>query len=1149
MAETPSDAQRRLDELRTELSSLTISQEIASNEAALAPETESAINMTTGGSSFEREDQRRKKRVLTLKDEIAKLEAELASGADSLTSSAAIGPQGFPSDAPQPDSPGFNAQSDVQASLGSGQPPSGGAGETSTDEEPNRRPRSGTGLPVSHPVALVDGRYARVADLLVLQTLPADSNSGDAFSESTQAALSRARSNPVRMTRDGKPIIGVAAFLRAALARAAKSLEPSRPPFGLDEWLVTQIYPERGPTELARLEALIPIDVAGLPVHEAIAAPELTKMLTDAARIVWEMTPRQSRIDLRHALLAALNTAQGQRVFYELDAVGQNPQLFFQTLFHEAEIALSHSVGQIKREAVDEPIGIENVIRDLKYLPEAAPAKPPRRSELRYIADGPAKTLAEDRLGVADEVRSLAEVICLKDPGPPLAIGLFGDWGSGKSTYMNMLEAAIEELALRARSDDADEFEKAMIGKAVHIKFNAWTYNDANLWASLTAELFDQLRAGGNSGLSDEQYKVLVGEVARRVAVAEEEIRKQESAGDAAAQKLQDLDREIQELQEKKADTTIEALKDAAKGVVQDVLAQGNPYKIKTEMARIGFPLDLKEKAPDKAAIEQAISERQKSITDEIDQLSAGVSLVHRTVSGMGRAISEGNWRQIGWPIVALVVVGAGAVTLLTYNFADIWARLTLILPFVTSGWLLFTKVKSGLLPVLHAANRVGALRIERARQIDQALSSKNQEKGKTQIELKQALAAKETGAKDVARFKGGGRAQVYDYFLNFSEDTRRFEKELGTISWVRRTFEQLNAILTERELPASAATLTPDEKSNIHAAAQNIDRIVLYVDDLDRCDPKQVVKVLEAVHLLLAFPLFVVVVGVDARWLQHSLLDIYNKQLRDAEGKPIDGPDRATVQDYLEKIFQIPIHLRRLSAAEGNFRLFLDAVAGPVEVPAPPTPSIVEPLQPGETPPVVGTISPINVELEPELETIEETVARITLRKVEVDTIDALAPLLGKSPRALKRFMNIYRLMRGLRRGSSLDEFLDGSNGEPALYPAVQFWLSVHLGLPASQAKHFHSAVVELLLLQQADPLLRLAEYLLNPKLPTMPPDLGTALPDAISALRLSEPPAVLKRYADALQSLGATLAGKAGSDRLLQAEAETMRFTLTGA
>jgi hypothetical protein len=54
------------------------------------------------------------------------------------------------------------------------------------------------------------------------------------------------------------------------------------------------------------------------------------------------------------------------------------------------------------------------------------------------------------------------------------------------------------------------------------------------------------------------------------------------------------------------------------------------------------------------------------------------------------------------------------------------------------------------------------------------------------------------------------------------------------------------------------------------------IDRVVLYIDDLDRCPPAKVLEVLEAVHLLLALELFVVVVGVDPRWLRNSLRHQY---------------------------------------------------------------------------------------------------------------------------------------------------------------------------------------------------------------------------------------------------------------------------------
>jgi hypothetical protein len=77
---------------------------------------------------------------------------------------------------------------------------------------------------------------------------------------------------------------------------------------------------------------------------------------------------------------------------------------------------------------------------------------------------------------------------------------------------------------------------------------------------------------------------------------------------------------------------------------------------------------------------------------------------------------------------------------------------------------------------------------------------------------------------------------------------------------------------------------------------------------------------VLQAVHLLLAYPLFVVVVGVDPRWLLHSLSSTYGAF---NSGVQEDAPDvwRTTPQNYLEKIFQIPFNLRPMTD-EGYGRL-----------------------------------------------------------------------------------------------------------------------------------------------------------------------------------------------------------------------------------
>jgi hypothetical protein len=100
----------------------------------------------------------------------------------------------------------------------------------------------------------------------------------------------------------------------------------------------------------------------------------------------------------------------------------------------------------------------------------------------------------------------------------------------------------------------------------------------------------------------------------------------------------------------------------------------------------------------------------------------------------------------------------------------------------------------------------------------------------------------------------------------------------------------------------------------------------VLYIDDLDRCREDVVVEVIQMVHLLLAFPLFVCVVAADPRWLTTCLSRAPGVRATDTnpdDGRP-QGPrlTRAAMlasqlgrpadpADYLEKIFQVPIWLR----------------------------------------------------------------------------------------------------------------------------------------------------------------------------------------------------------------------------------------------
>ncbi len=82
--------------------------------------------------------------------------------------------------------------------------------------------------------------------------------------------------------------------------------------------------------------------------------------------------------------------------------------------------------------------------------------------------------------------------------------------------------------------------------------------------------------------------------------------------------------------------------------------------------------------------------------------------------------------------------------------------------------------------------------------------------------------------------------------------------------------------------------------------------RIVLYIDDLDRCPPDRVVQVLEAVQLLLNTELFIIVLAIDDRYIGRALEHTYKGVLKRG-GTPCGV-------DYIEKIIQLPYRMRPIS-------------------------------------------------------------------------------------------------------------------------------------------------------------------------------------------------------------------------------------------
>jgi hypothetical protein len=96
--------------------------------------------------------------------------------------------------------------------------------------------------------------------------------------------------------------------------------------------------------------------------------------------------------------------------------------------------------------------------------------------------------------------------------------------------------------------------------------------------------------------------------------------------------------------------------------------------------------------------------------------------------------------------------------------------------------------------------------------------------------------------------------------------------------------------------------------------------RIVVFIDDLDRCLPENALQVLESMKLFFDVEGFVFVVGLDRNIVEYAIDAKYGWLARDAR-RSADLPPYITGADYVKKVFQLPYSLAPLSFTEvGDF-------------------------------------------------------------------------------------------------------------------------------------------------------------------------------------------------------------------------------------
>jgi KAP-like P-loop domain-containing protein len=659
----------------------------------------------------------------------------------------------------------------------------------------------------------------------------------------------------------------------------------------------------------------------------------------------------------------------------------------------------------------------------------------------------------KDLLGIDRSVDALALLIASTRTDTPLAIGVFGPWGSGKSFFMRHLRRRIWSLAEReqrrvsawrqkrkegsAKPDDAPLY----YGQVAQVEFNAWHYNEGNLVASLVDHLFRNLRV--LPGTKDTELEERQKDVLVKIAGAKG-----------------DVQTAVQEIG--KAQTSVKEAQDEVAQAKQDVAAVHQTITEKT--AELTKWTDDSTRARDQ--VDAAIRELTLESNDldpaalfavAMRPLTESPAVADVRAAGQELTNAVADWRRFASRLCSPLGIGAAALllaapilALLTNWFSDSWAAITAAVTAATATlapvikWMRerreqfekkmteieretsrrhdeqrhqleanWTQVQKewdrkigslrasleGQQTVLKERETTAAAAIRTLADKTKDLDAKVEQRANAEMKLRELEA-------ELQRLSS---ALLLDEFIKDRARTDEYRKQLSFLALVRRDFERLSDLIAA----ANADWCAHDKATD----PPLLNRIVLYIDDLDRCNVDTVLRVLEAVHLLLAFPLFVCVVAVDPRWIEECLRQkhdhLFGIKAQDGEKREDDENAHVTVGDYLEKIFQIPIWMRPIEGRQRSavVKSLLGATAAP-----PPRAATGERRGEDE-----GRRNPDSREAQSEAgdgfqEVVNKAMERpdpLRITPEEAEFVDAVGDLLSDKPRALKRFVNTYRLLK----------------------------------------------------------------------------------------------------------------------------------------
>lgn len=536
----------------------------------------------------------------------------------------------------------------------------------------------------------------------------------------------------------------------------------------------------------------------------------------------------------------------------------------------------------------------------------------------------------QDCLNIETELQALADILSMRDVEPPLAVGILGGWGSGKSFAMHLIQQRLNELRSRklTREQAWEGTSNPYVGHIYQVRFDAWTYAKADLWSSLMQTIFSEF----NRQLTLE--KQIATAIARATLV--------NTTPPKATTNQSFWQRLRQWLVREPVTPTSPPLPDINPLRQQAQLDGGMFWQALNDMNDSDRALMLETNLSPLAWDRLKVGQSQQELTDylwkqlgelrqnektELVEKTKALQQEKRLLRRLILLRTPLYFLQKNWLILVAFLIGA-AIATYPWLPQDIKDRLPKDLDAVLSrmpgvtalsglgsafltGRSLWEKTRAEQEKILADLKKHQTFVQTQLNATKELKTTAHQEVLQSDIIIKQKVAAiQQLEAQIGQQQQQIGLSSAFPTLDDFISDRLQndsYSKQLGFLQQVQRDLADLTNHFT---FPNQSDTSKTQFKERLEKLQQIFPRgparIILYIDDLDRCPPEQVVSVLEAVQLILKTPLFIVVLAIDDRYIARALEKVYAGVLT-RQGHP-------SGIDYLEKIIQLPYRMRPIS-------------------------------------------------------------------------------------------------------------------------------------------------------------------------------------------------------------------------------------------